>query len=58
MATILMLIGAFAPLQISPNTNSTEWDKIKELFKELGKNRKLGLRLFFIRIFYVPHLLV
>ncbi|KAF5898751.1 putative lysosomal cobalamin transporter, partial [Clarias magur] len=34
----LLLIGAFAPLLPPPKQNSTQWDKLQYLFKELGSN--------------------
>uniref|UniRef100_A0A8B9L435 Lysosomal cobalamin transport escort protein LMBD1 n=1 Tax=Astyanax mexicanus TaxID=7994 RepID=A0A8B9L435_ASTMX len=34
----LLLIGAFVPLQPPPNQNSTQWEKVKYLFEELGSN--------------------
>lgn len=46
---------AFAPLQIAPHSNSTEWDRIKELFKELGNNRNY-FRHIFNKIFSVAYI--
>ncbi|KAI5087909.1 putative lysosomal cobalamin transporter, partial [Silurus meridionalis] len=34
----LLLIGAFAPLLPPPSQNSTQWDKLQYLFKELGSS--------------------
>ncbi|XP_060772462.1 lysosomal cobalamin transport escort protein LMBD1 isoform X4 [Neoarius graeffei] len=34
----LLLIGAFAPLLPPPKQNSTQWDKLQYLFKELGSS--------------------
>ncbi|CAH1773431.1 unnamed protein product, partial [Owenia fusiformis] len=38
MATILLVVGAFAPVKIPPNTNQTEWRKIEYMFKEFASN--------------------
>lgn len=40
VAVVLLLIGAFVPLKEIPNAqNSTDWDNIKFLISDLGKNR-------------------
>ncbi|XP_078069426.1 lysosomal cobalamin transport escort protein LMBD1 isoform X2 [Mustelus asterias] len=40
--SILLLIGAFVPLNIPANQNSTEWEKVKFLFEELGSSHGLA----------------
>ncbi|XP_015791616.1 probable lysosomal cobalamin transporter [Tetranychus urticae] len=37
IAATLLCVGAFVPLK--PATNSTEWEKIKEMFESLGTDR-------------------
>ncbi|XP_053210597.1 probable lysosomal cobalamin transporter isoform X1 [Panonychus citri] len=37
IASALLLVGAFVPLK--PATNSTEWEKIKDMFENLGTDR-------------------
>uniref|UniRef100_A0AAR2J4I5 Lysosomal cobalamin transport escort protein LMBD1 n=1 Tax=Pygocentrus nattereri TaxID=42514 RepID=A0AAR2J4I5_PYGNA len=37
----LLLIGAFVPLQPPPSQNSTQWEKVKYLFEELGSSNGL-----------------
>ncbi|XP_067876240.1 lysosomal cobalamin transport escort protein LMBD1 isoform X1 [Heterodontus francisci] len=42
VCSILLLIGAFVPLNIPVNQNSTEWEKVKLLFEELGSSHGLA----------------
>ncbi|NP_001279784.1 lysosomal cobalamin transport escort protein LMBD1 [Callorhinchus milii] len=42
VCSVLLLIGAFVPLNIPTNQNSTEWEKVKFLFEELGSSRGLA----------------
>ncbi|XP_069742242.1 lysosomal cobalamin transport escort protein LMBD1 isoform X2 [Narcine bancroftii] len=42
VCSILLLIGAFVPLNIPANQNSTEWEKVKLLFEELGSSHGLA----------------
>ncbi|XP_053566390.1 lysosomal cobalamin transport escort protein LMBD1 [Bombina bombina] len=42
VCSFLLLIGAFVPLDIATNKNSTELDKIKLLFEELGSSHGLS----------------
>lgn len=39
VAVVLLLLGAFVPLKPPPPTNSTEWERIKEIFENLGTNK-------------------
>ncbi|XP_067142464.1 lysosomal cobalamin transport escort protein LMBD1-like isoform X1 [Centruroides vittatus] len=39
VAVVLILIGLFAPLKDEPPRNSTEWEKLKFLFTEIGISR-------------------
>ncbi|NWW89042.1 LMBD1 protein, partial [Rhynochetos jubatus] len=41
ICAILLLIGAFVPLDIPNKKNSTEWEKVKLLFEELGSSHGL-----------------
>ncbi|KAF4071532.1 hypothetical protein AMELA_G00274380 [Ameiurus melas] len=38
ICAVLLLIGAFAPLLPQPKQNSTQWDRLQYLFKELGSS--------------------
>ncbi|XP_032626233.1 lysosomal cobalamin transport escort protein LMBD1 isoform X4 [Chelonoidis abingdonii] len=38
----LLLIGAFVPLDVPQKRNSTEWEKVKFLFEELGSSHVLA----------------
>ncbi|XP_029451523.1 probable lysosomal cobalamin transporter isoform X2 [Rhinatrema bivittatum] len=38
----LLVIGAFVPLDIPSNKNTTEWEKVKLLFQELGSSHGLA----------------
>ncbi|PNJ86479.1 LMBRD1 isoform 4 [Pongo abelii] len=38
ICALLLLVGAFVPLNVPDNKNSTEWEKVKFLFKELGSS--------------------
>uniref|UniRef100_A0A8C5FNT8 Lysosomal cobalamin transport escort protein LMBD1 n=1 Tax=Gadus morhua TaxID=8049 RepID=A0A8C5FNT8_GADMO len=40
VCVVLLLIGAFVPLDPPPSTNSTQWEKVQYLFEELGSSRK------------------
>ncbi|KAJ6665857.1 hypothetical protein lerEdw1_001329 [Lerista edwardsae] len=42
VCAILLLIGAFIPLDIPNKKNSTEWEKVKFLFEELGSSHGLA----------------
>ncbi|XP_067840137.1 lysosomal cobalamin transport escort protein LMBD1 [Heptranchias perlo] len=42
VCSILLLIGAFVPLNIPTSQNSTEWEKVKLLFEELGSSHGLA----------------
>ncbi|XP_042310885.1 lysosomal cobalamin transport escort protein LMBD1 isoform X1 [Sceloporus undulatus] len=42
VCTALLIIGAFVPLNIPDKKNSTEWEKVKLLFEELGSSRGLA----------------
>ncbi|CAH2248827.1 probable lysosomal cobalamin transporter [Pelobates cultripes] len=42
VCSCLLLIGAFAPLDIPRDKNTTDFDKIKILFEELGSNQGLA----------------
>ncbi|XP_048387591.1 lysosomal cobalamin transport escort protein LMBD1 isoform X2 [Stegostoma tigrinum] len=42
ICSILLLIGAFVPLNVPKSQNSTEWEKVKFLFKELGSSHGLA----------------
>ncbi|XP_053142709.1 lysosomal cobalamin transport escort protein LMBD1 isoform X1 [Hemicordylus capensis] len=42
VCTILLVIGAFVPLDIPNKKNSTEWEKVKLLFEELGSSHGLA----------------
>ncbi|XP_058507637.1 lysosomal cobalamin transport escort protein LMBD1 [Solea solea] len=41
VCVVLLLIGAFVPLQAPPNQNSTQWVKVQYLFEELGSKHGL-----------------
>ncbi|NXB58681.1 LMBD1 protein, partial [Struthidea cinerea] len=41
ICAILLLIGAFVPLDIPNKKNSTEWEKVKLLFEEFGSSHGL-----------------
>ncbi|NWR10290.1 LMBD1 protein, partial [Paradoxornis webbianus] len=41
VCAVLLLIGAFVPLDIPNKKNSTEWEKVKLLFEELGSSHGL-----------------
>ncbi|NWV51619.1 LMBD1 protein, partial [Daphoenositta chrysoptera] len=41
ICAVLLLIGAFVPLDIPNKKNSTEWEKVKLLFEELGSSHGL-----------------
>ncbi|MED6239577.1 putative lysosomal cobalamin transporter, partial [Ataeniobius toweri] len=38
VCVVLLLIGAFVPLQAPPGQNSTQWEKVQYLFEELGSS--------------------
>uniref|UniRef100_A0A803TU78 Lysosomal cobalamin transport escort protein LMBD1 n=1 Tax=Anolis carolinensis TaxID=28377 RepID=A0A803TU78_ANOCA len=42
VCTALLIIGAFVPLDIPHKKNSTEWEKVKLLFEELGSSHGLA----------------
>nr|KAF6462155.1 LMBR1 domain containing 1 [Molossus molossus] len=42
ICALLLLIGAFVPLNVPNNKNSTEWEKVKFLFEELGSSHGLA----------------
>ncbi|KAM9803904.1 lysosomal cobalamin transport escort protein LMBD1 [Neosynchiropus ocellatus] len=37
----LLVIGAFVPLQPPPGRNATQWEKVQEIFEELGSSHGL-----------------
>ncbi|CAL8299923.1 unnamed protein product [Merluccius merluccius] len=41
VCVVLLLIGAFVPLDPPPSTNSTQWEKVQYLFEELGSSHGL-----------------
>ncbi|EPY81839.1 putative lysosomal cobalamin transporter [Camelus ferus] len=41
ICALLLLVGAFVPLNVPNNKNSTEWEKVKFLFEELGSSQEL-----------------
>uniref|UniRef100_A0A667YU81 Lysosomal cobalamin transport escort protein LMBD1 n=1 Tax=Myripristis murdjan TaxID=586833 RepID=A0A667YU81_9TELE len=41
VCVVLLLIGAFVPLQAPPGQNSTQWEKVQYLFEELGSGHGL-----------------
>ncbi|XP_057274780.1 lysosomal cobalamin transport escort protein LMBD1 [Pezoporus wallicus] len=41
ICAVLLLIGAFVPLNIPNKNNSTEWEKLKLLFEEFGSSHGL-----------------
>ncbi|XP_068793584.1 lysosomal cobalamin transport escort protein LMBD1 isoform X1 [Struthio camelus] len=41
ICAVLLLIGAFVPLNIPNKKNSTEWEKVKLLFEEFGSSHGL-----------------
>uniref|UniRef100_A0A8C4VB01 Lysosomal cobalamin transport escort protein LMBD1 n=1 Tax=Falco tinnunculus TaxID=100819 RepID=A0A8C4VB01_FALTI len=41
ICAVLLLIGAFVPLDIPDKKNSTEWEKVKLLFEEFGSSHGL-----------------
>uniref|UniRef100_A0AAA9TXY1 Lysosomal cobalamin transport escort protein LMBD1 n=1 Tax=Bos taurus TaxID=9913 RepID=A0AAA9TXY1_BOVIN len=42
ICALLLLVGAFVPLNLPDNKNSTEWEKVKFLFEELGSSHGLA----------------
>nr|XP_021547624.1 probable lysosomal cobalamin transporter [Neomonachus schauinslandi] len=42
ICALLLLVGAFVPLNVPNNKNSTEWEKVKFLFEELGSSHGLA----------------
>ncbi|KAH0505755.1 putative lysosomal cobalamin transporter [Microtus ochrogaster] len=42
ICALLLLVGAFVPLNLPSNKNSTEWEKVKFLFEELGSSHGLA----------------
>ncbi|XP_028922432.1 lysosomal cobalamin transport escort protein LMBD1 isoform X1 [Ornithorhynchus anatinus] len=42
VCSLLLLVGAFVPLSVPNNKNSTEWEKVKFLFEELGSSHGLA----------------
>ncbi|XP_061479056.1 lysosomal cobalamin transport escort protein LMBD1 isoform X3 [Rhineura floridana] len=42
VCSALLIIGAFVPLDIPNKKNSTEWEKVKLLFEELGSSHGLA----------------
>ncbi|XP_077668794.1 lysosomal cobalamin transport escort protein LMBD1 isoform X1 [Eretmochelys imbricata] len=42
VCAVLLLIGAFIPLDVPQKRNSTEWEKVKYLFEELGSSHGLA----------------
>ncbi|XP_074847190.1 lysosomal cobalamin transport escort protein LMBD1 isoform X2 [Carettochelys insculpta] len=42
VCAILLMIGAFVPLEVPQGRNSTEWEKVKLLFEELGSSHGLA----------------
>ncbi|XP_037750206.1 lysosomal cobalamin transport escort protein LMBD1 isoform X2 [Chelonia mydas] len=42
VCAVLLLIGAFIPLDVPQKRNSTEWEKVKFLFEELGSSHGLA----------------
>lgn len=51
MAVVLLLIGLFVPLKDEPPRNTTEWEKFKFLFTEIGINRGEKTLSFILNIF-------
>uniref|UniRef100_A0A3Q2T068 Lysosomal cobalamin transport escort protein LMBD1 n=1 Tax=Fundulus heteroclitus TaxID=8078 RepID=A0A3Q2T068_FUNHE len=41
VCVVLLLIGAFIPLEAPPGQNSTQWEKVQYLFDELGSSHGL-----------------
>ncbi|XP_056291517.1 lysosomal cobalamin transport escort protein LMBD1 [Pseudoliparis swirei] len=41
VCVVLLLIGAFVPLELPPGQNSTQWEKVQYLFEELGSSHGL-----------------
>ncbi|XP_061600640.1 lysosomal cobalamin transport escort protein LMBD1 [Cololabis saira] len=41
VCVVLLLIGAFVPLEAPPALNSTQWEKVQYLFEELGSSHGL-----------------
>ncbi|KAG7230160.1 hypothetical protein INR49_009880 [Caranx melampygus] len=41
VCVVLLLIGAFVPLEAKPSQNSTQWEKVQYLFEELGSSHGL-----------------
>ncbi|XP_044069616.1 lysosomal cobalamin transport escort protein LMBD1 isoform X3 [Siniperca chuatsi] len=41
VCVVLLLIGAFVPLDAPPGQNSTQWEKVQYLFEELGSSHGL-----------------
>uniref|UniRef100_A0A8D3DPR3 Lysosomal cobalamin transport escort protein LMBD1 n=1 Tax=Scophthalmus maximus TaxID=52904 RepID=A0A8D3DPR3_SCOMX len=41
VCVVLLLIGAFVPLEAPPGQNSTQWEKVQYLFEELGSSHGL-----------------
>ncbi|KAF4025025.1 hypothetical protein G4228_017036 [Cervus hanglu yarkandensis] len=42
ICALLLLVGAFVPLNLPDNKNSTQWEKVKFLFEELGSSHGLA----------------
>ncbi|KAM4607768.1 lysosomal cobalamin transport escort protein LMBD1 isoform 3-T3 [Polymixia lowei] len=42
VCVVLLLIGAFVPLEAPPSQNSTQWEKVQYLFEELGSRHGLS----------------
>ncbi|XP_027784136.2 lysosomal cobalamin transport escort protein LMBD1 [Marmota flaviventris] len=42
ICALLLLVGAFVPLNVPNYKNSTEWEKVKFLFEELGSSHGLA----------------
>ncbi|XP_006638934.1 lysosomal cobalamin transport escort protein LMBD1 isoform X1 [Lepisosteus oculatus] len=42
VCSALLLIGAFVPLNVPANQNSTQWEKVTYLFEELGSSHGLA----------------
>ncbi|GAB1284850.1 Lysosomal cobalamin transport escort protein LMBD1 [Apodemus speciosus] len=42
ICALLLLVGAFVPLNLPSNNNSTEWEKVKLLFEDLGTGQGLA----------------
>ncbi|KAA8583897.1 hypothetical protein FQN60_015105 [Etheostoma spectabile] len=55
VCVVLLLIGAFVPLEAPPGQNSTQWEKVQYLFEELGSSRKYSL---FRKYLYLTFIIV